>query len=438
MYNSVNICRSCLSTGDGLLSMESTIDDWLTISNCFKIHLNVNAREDDGLPFKICLVCLDTLLKVRKFHLRFLESEQRLLGQYVNPDNQKPETEAFTSEIVNDVNDFDELPDFTSTADAQDLNDDPLDSNSSFLSAGHSTDMTSVHTSIQIESLDCENSSDIDDLVEHYDSESEVDVTKEIVTDTSNDKTDIVRRKNPRLIYCLQCHKEFETKNELRTHFHSEHGNDNTKGFCIQCSTTFPTRGKLMTHLRTHKHPNSRFDCTYCDKKFSTESKLTSHERTHTGEKPYVCSICGRGFSQSSVLRTHMSLHTGKTEKCPKCDKKFSRISFLKVHLRVHDDIRPYACHLCDKKYRIKSHLTSHILTHSDARNFTCDVCGQSFKEKCVLRSHMNIHTRPYKCPQCPLRAAKLYSFRIHLVKMHNIRDDPKLFMTAGSDENGH
>lgn len=46
--------------------------------------------------------------------------------------------------------------------------------------------MTSVHTSIQIESLDCENSSDIDDLIEHYDSESEVDVTKEIVTDTSN------------------------------------------------------------------------------------------------------------------------------------------------------------------------------------------------------------------------------------------------------------
>lgn len=119
MYNSVNICRSCLSTDDGLLSMESTIDDWLTISDCFKIHLNVNAREDDGLPFKICLVCLDTLLKVRKFHLRFLESEQRLLGQYVNPDSQKPEAEAFTSEIVNDVNDFDELPDFTSTADAQ-------------------------------------------------------------------------------------------------------------------------------------------------------------------------------------------------------------------------------------------------------------------------------------------------------------------------------
>ncbi|XP_037920240.1 zinc finger protein 300-like isoform X2 [Hermetia illucens] len=371
MDGSRNICRSCLTEEKALLSMDSTVDDTVLVVDCFKIHLNINISENDGLPYRICLDCLDQMLQIRKFHLQFLESEKFLLQQYKNSKDEVPiyETTGYslpTSSMVCTL-DFE-------TSSIKESRVDYGAHLASRIESGKPDPESTEQTKIEVLDNDCSLN-----LSSTYSTESyEVFLDNEKKNGKTNGANDerrlLHRKKYRRLIYCLQCHEQFKTKNELRTHFNSEHGKDNARGFCNQCSTTFPTRGKLMAHLHSHPEPKPSYRCSYCDKHFKQKHILEYHERTHTGGKPHLCSICGRGFSQSSILYTHMSLHTGKTVNCPRCDKKFSRKSFLKIHLRSHDDIRPYACHLCEKNYRIKSHLDSHILTHSDVRNFVCDI----------------------------------------------------------------
>lgn len=202
---------------------------------------------------------------------------------------------------------------------------------------------------------------------------------------------------------CYVCHKSFNRKSNLITHFRQTH--TNIKPFrCKYCSLSFIRTTELLKHAIFHTG-DTRNQCRQCKLVLSSQERLEKHKKTHAVSANFQCHMCGaNGFESKKNLSSHMRLHAKV------CDKKFKDSSLTDVNKDKTD--HPFACQMCKKRYSRKSNFIAHVKRHNSNSNQTehtkvkthlCYICGKLFSYKTHLFRHLYIHNgvRPYKCEYC-------------------------------------
>ncbi|XP_063701117.1 zinc finger protein 26-like [Culicoides brevitarsis] len=222
---------------------------------------------------------------------------------------------------------------------------------------------------------------------------------------------------NEKSINCIDCHQNFNTKEDLKTHQTEFHA---SKSFiCHFCGNTFTKSSQLRVHLKAKHEKNDEtkanqgVSCEICSKKLSNQSALYRHRITIHQKlpqnRPFSCEICKSRWPSRSSLENHrLSKHSGsKNFKCAICEKCFAVKYHLATHIkRVHCYTKDFVCHTCGKCFKSQNYLNSHYLVHSQDKNFSCDDCGASFKQEASLYIHKKIHRETqegvkYNCDIC-------------------------------------
>ncbi|PNF29188.1 hypothetical protein B7P43_G10780, partial [Cryptotermes secundus] len=174
---------------------------------------------------------------------------------------------------------------------------------------------------------------------------------------------------------------------------------------CHICEKTFPSRGKLKAHVATHLSL-PEFQCDKCSKKFRSKFSLRSHLETHSANRNYCCHCCGRLFHTASGLCNHVKLHSEETKRftCPLCSKQFRQAGHLEQHQRTHTGERPHHCTECEQRFTTRCQLSRHIQgVHRCAKKHKCLMCGKEFLYSTNFKAHLLRHAgqRNNKCGEC-------------------------------------
>lgn len=258
-------------------------------------------------------------------------------------------------------------------------------------------------------------------------------------------------------LICSVCTRKCPSASALTIHMRIH---TNEKPYhCSSCVKKYKDSGTLKRHIeRNHMQQRERrFICENCGKGFYSKSDITIHMRVHTGETPYVCSICFIRFTQMSAMLRHKKRHTGtKTNVCSTCGKLFWTKEELKKHHSVHDNVRNFECPICNVQFKQKSNIKKHMGIHADPNRYVCNYCGRTFNLKGNLKSHINrkhseksgycntccknvsnieIHMwkhtgqRPLKCEFCPSSFYEMKALALHINFKHKKTDRFKCTM---------
>uniref|UniRef100_A0A8D8WMN2 Zinc finger protein 569 n=1 Tax=Cacopsylla melanoneura TaxID=428564 RepID=A0A8D8WMN2_9HEMI len=239
---------------------------------------------------------------------------------------------------------------------------------------------------------------------------------------------------------CDLCKMTFVTKNNLRLHIQSVHGETcgrkpKKMRSCPYCPVTFAVKKNYK--ILYHQHIRDVHNLTIknqntCGNQFTRKNTLQNHMMIHSTEKPFSCEDCGKSFKQNKYLNLHRRyMHDNNLEGppfvCDICNKEFAKITTMYVHKKRHSPgyrekmnnyIRNYMrnkapemCPICGDLVRC---VTSHMKQHTE--KFECNQCGKVFARKDGLECHMRTHTgeRPYECPLCGRRFKQMGDQKKH------------------------
>ena len=76
---------------------------------------------------------------------------------------------------------------------------------------------------------------------------------------------------------------------------------------CRVCDNTFTSKQELKRHVETlHGELNK---CNQCDEKFPTSWQLENHLQVHGLQKKHICDDCGKAFHILWRLKKHAKMH---------------------------------------------------------------------------------------------------------------------------------
>ncbi|CAD7093039.1 unnamed protein product [Hermetia illucens] len=192
--------------------------------------------------------------------------------------------------------------------------------------------------------------------------------------------------------------------------------------YCLQCERNFETKELLREHRRTiHKKPPKQHTCDICGMTYKMRNALRIHSLMHTGVSPFQCDVCGKKFTQKGALKRHMPIHTGECRyQCEKCGKQFIHYSSFHMHNLAHDDIRKKKCEVCGLLLRSNSHLKRHLQVHTGAKPHKCPKCDKTFAQRYNMMTHLRSHQglprkRKHTCTVCERTFTKEVSLQEHL-----------------------
>ncbi|XP_057656116.1 zinc finger protein OZF-like isoform X1 [Diorhabda carinulata] len=377
-----NSCRMCI-TGKNYLKDIYTAKLTKMIESCFSFKIS----EDDGLPSKICTICIRTIVKLHAFKKK-VERNDTILKQIF--DNRVNHIETENSTLESDL----------------------------FLK-NNDNSVSKSEENIQRENKGYE-IMEIPPLIPiSRKTDESIDVSRDLPLDAPPlipiKPIENIKTLDTIVLECYNCNKKFQNVSDLKQHNLVLCKPKDLQ--CTICLKTFNERKKLIGHLKGHMVIKNHV-CNYCNKKYPNESTLRVHIRSHTGEKPFKCQICDKGFVRWAGVRLHMKTHEDtRPFLCEICNKSFKIHSNLERHKRIHFGIKPYSCTYCDKVYRQLENLTLHIRTsHTNDRPFLCNICGKAYVNSTRLNRHMGIHSgwKPHKCRTCPKAYTNRADLRIH------------------------
>lgn len=202
----------------------------------------------------------------------------------------------------------------------------------------------------------------------------------------------------PRMFPCLQCNKEFKTKQCLKRH--------------------------ISRHLGVKLHV-----CSYCNKRFNDKSNMKRHVVTHINVRKFKCDVCDQAFYRKEVMELHKRRKHTIPNDIVSC--RFKKCSFTcKIPYKLVDHIQTvhfnnfrYNCDKCNYKTQHNHNYLKHLRIHSGDRPFKCSKCGKGFKQQNALKIHSVVHLdRPHKCEICLKTFCLEVALRIHYENNHGPR----------------
>ncbi|XP_062535848.1 zinc finger protein 569-like [Armigeres subalbatus] len=188
------------------------------------------------------------------------------------------------------------------------------------------------------------------------------------------------------------------TPEALIAHLNSSHS-DMVPYTCTECVTdTVVIRSVegINFHKRQHLNPEK---CPYCDKRYSSKNNVDLHiQLHHAGEAdvpavPSTCEYCGKVYPSKVALLTHIKIHTSAVA-CEVCGKVFVQRNKLRLHIeRRHQKMKNYECHVCKKKLTSLGAVTNHIKTYHSNQIFKCSYCPKTYTSELTHRYHEKKHT---------------------------------------------
>ena len=202
----------------------------------------------------------------------------------------------------------------------------------------------------------------------------------------------------PRMFPCLQCNKEFKTKQCLKRH--------------------------ISRHLGVKLHI-----CSYCNKRFNDKSNMKRHAVTHINVRKFTCDVCDQTFYRKEVMELHKRrIHTIPNDilncRFKKCGFTCKIPYKLVEHIQtVHFHNYRYNCEKCNYKTQHNVNYLKHLRVHSGDRPFKCQKCGKGFKQRNARKKHSYVHLdRPHKCEICLKTFCLELALRIHYENNHGPR----------------
>lgn len=380
------ICRVCLATvKKKSMSLFQEYKNY-SIFNHINAIANIQIREDDGLPDKICSGCLLDLETAINFKQK-CESSNLILQTSTLASSADSAVEVDVNIVKK------EEPDLYS--EIAFLNDDTY----------FDTDFN-----------------DIDKKPE-----------KSILT-----KVDLGIRKSRSIdlhLQCDDCGGFFKSKCKLRVHWKQVHLKEMLR--CLNCKRSFKSIRAFKRHqneksksclaasnFRIEGEGKSRmFYCKECEYKSLRMKDMITHWVIHTGDRPFECEVCQRTFTQQSSLQAHKeSSHKDfKVEiTCHFCGKLIKGRSRIYRHLKIHTD-KGLPCPICQKTLKNRHSLTQHMQRHSGVKSYTCEKCASTFYTSAELSNHKRmVHNKGkywYKCDRCDYKALRNETLKKHKAK---------------------
>ncbi|XP_042164056.1 uncharacterized protein LOC112226407 isoform X2 [Oncorhynchus tshawytscha] len=203
---------------------------------------------------------------------------------------------------------------------------------------------------------------------------------------------------------CRVCHKTVYSRNYLRKHLKSQHGqllkiHKKHKTFfcCSLCNKTFGCRNDLRKHLESkhsqllkmHKKHKNIICCIMCNKSFdlSEPNKCEVNQqklprKAHPEANTLIASVIPQPLSTTSQNPTTSNALPIQAQfyndyrTCLLCNETFDTAETMRKHLRFQHNILSYLCHDCGESFPSKLDLQKHsknCLSIPDSRK--CHEC---------------------------------------------------------------
>jgi KRAB domain-containing zinc finger protein len=373
--NSDTICRICIKKFQNLHEMYDIFDGEEPIFTLIMRCTSVQISKDDGLPDKICHVCLANLKLVLRFKSQCESSDFYLRELQQNPeedDDAQKDCEEIQQKRKN--NGIYQCPVC------------PYGTKSNYFM----TDHMKSHDS-GLEFFNCE-----DNKLEKYG------------CNKCNFATDFVVALN-------EHNKDTHDTPSNRQNNRIQNRKYTVKSYiCGKCK--FETRSVLqwMRHTRIRcrgrkTHDACWFECSMCSYRSVSALNLKSHKiRRHKHQKPrsssprHKCDKCAyktdhKSHLQSHTIRHHLALEEIQWHKCDKCEYQGKTKACVDKHYRVHHDSSKWIkCNECEfmakTKDRLKPHLLSKHTPDHEVKWFKCGHCDYRAKFKHNLVNHLTTH----------------------------------------------
>ncbi|XP_044729120.1 zinc finger protein 184-like [Chrysoperla carnea] len=351
--NFLQICRICLSPNNDLINLfKPSSNDKLPYLE-FMEQTSLQVSSDDGLPPYVCNECFQTILEIKNFKQKCIQSAN-LLKNYNGPNT------------IASLNAY-------------------------IISKTQSDGIVHVDKKENLETTNLEN--------KNQKEKNEQD-TKYKLEEIDNFYTfpDPIDRKNLKNEPYSVCHicgaKAKYILKHLKTH------NDTYDLKCDICGKQFRHNIALLRHLSDHRREKSEVkpQCGICHKTFYDRHTLRRHIKTvHQDTRPFKCTLCPKSFHDERILRIHMVTHTGERRyKCDVqgCSRTYTQSTPLAQHkLKCHSnnvsEITKFKCKICSKAFKQKKTMEEHLRFHSGVR---CTKCNKSFTSIKKLNIHMRDH----------------------------------------------
>lgn len=356
--NFPNVCRLCLQVDDFIVDIFHNLDpnpDKRPLPERIYDLFQVKVAKSDGLPTSICHTCLYYTETFSEFKSNVRKCEARLqnyvaslgiLGSIQSPVNDDGIKQEIEDEAIEDYTRT--VPNDNSLVTVVDPNQDYESSDDSF-------------------SIDSENEFPEQDPkkgVEKILQSEGVEIINEPDEKSGPTFNDIAADGVDRNVYlCQYCDMAFTAQFDCSVH---EGGHDQANPYsCTYCVYKCSSRQVLIAHIKD-VHDNDRpYVCIQCHKGFGRRSDLKKHTIVHTGVRPFTCPVCNKNFSRNTNLTKHLRIHTGlKPHVCQKCPRSFTTTADLVRHQRVHVDSKPFQCPKCPSSFTRKDKLMHHERAH--------------------------------------------------------------------------
>ncbi|XP_065080537.1 zinc finger protein 761-like [Ochlerotatus camptorhynchus] len=405
------ICRLCCTIKCRMRPLFEQRQEYpLSLRQMIYAIAQLEVDPNDGMPQKICSLCVTSLMKMYNTIVNYRENDLKLRKQFNRPtqeDTVQVEENYLKQEVVED----DGSGSKPLKQDAAAAADDDDGSRS-----------TELNIRIKNEPLD------------EHDEESQATVTTQMVTVHNWKPTAVQGREpipkpkrgrprskvedpnRPKLhdYKCYICKSESHgTAAALLAHLNSEHKDllPFTCSECVMETVVLKTLLTLNVHLRQHLNPEK---CPYCDKRYITQYKVAIHIQQQHGsieddnaQCPTKCDHCDEEYPSKVSLMQHVKrVHTAPAPvSCVVCGEVFHGRAKLRSHIqRQHGQSKKFECNICQKKLTSLKILQCHLQTfHSNSSHqFKCSYCPKTYSTKSSKRAHERRHTRNpnYKAKQ--------------------------------------
>ena len=245
---------------------------------------------------------------------------------------------------------------------------------------------------------------------------------------------------------CLlnDCHTRFTKEPAYVSHLLRSHPGEEVeqvKGWhkCLEdsCYKVFrdPCGKNMINHMQKfHKdNPDVKAEkeknnvCSYCSKTFAHSSYLKKHVETQHEAPVVPCHICGAFIKGHKTLNVHIRVvHGNQMYNCPEpgCDVKAKNKDHIKDHYAaIHKNEPRYICSVCGTQYKYRNKWKYCEDKHKGKFLHSCLQCDKKFNDKRKYQIHQRVHSgeKPFMCPICSIRMARLDNLNAHTKKTHGV-----------------